>query len=112
MARPVKVVIDEAAIRQLAQGDGTRGLLTDAAHAALSVARAGAPAEGGFRNSFSIKEGVRGRGSGSYVWVRVWNSSPIANLIEFGAPKRRGPRKRMRVLGRALDAAVGKLIGG
>lgn len=111
-SRGVKVVIDEAAIERLAQGQETRALLTNAANSALSVARAGAPTEGGFNHSFSIREGVKGRGRGAYVWVRVWNSSPIANLIEFGAPKRKGPRKRSRVLGRALDAAVGRLIGG
>jgi hypothetical protein len=107
----VKVVIDEAAIQRLAE-DGPRDILNNAARSALSVARATAPSEGNFSSSFSIREGVSGRGRGSYAWVRVWNSSPIANLIEFGAPKRKGPRKRARVLGRALDAAVGRMIGG
>ncbi len=109
--RGIKVVIDEAAIQRLAQ-EAPRDILNSAAQSALSVARAHAPTEGGFNTSFSVREGVQGRGRGSYVWVRVWNSSPIANLIEFGAPKRRGPRKRSRVLGRALDAVVGRMIGG
>jgi hypothetical protein len=108
----VRVVIDEAAINRIAQGDETKGLLNSAAQQALSVARSGAPNEEGFSSSFSIREGVHGRGRGSYVWVRVWNSSPIANLIEFGAPKRRGPRRNGRYLGRAFDAAVGRLTGG
>jgi hypothetical protein len=105
-------VVDESAIQRLAQSDEVKGLLNSAASSALSIARAGAPDEEGFSSSFSIREGVKGRGNGSYVWVRVWNSSPIANLIEFGAPKRRGPRRNGRYLGRAFDAAVGRLTGG
>jgi hypothetical protein len=113
MARTgVRVVIDEAAVNRMVEGSEVKGLLNSAAQAALAVARSGAPDEEGFSSSFSIREGVKGRGQGSYVYVRVWNSSPIANLIEFGAPKRRGPRRNGRYLGRGFDSAVGRLTGG
>ncbi|WP_433224471.1 hypothetical protein [Microtetraspora malaysiensis] len=104
-------MIDEAAIQQLAQGDAAKGLLTNAANAAMGAAAGMATSEAGFANSFSIRSGVTGKGARAYVWVRVWNSSRIANLIEFGAPKRRAPRMRARVLGRAMDVAVGQLRG-
>jgi hypothetical protein len=112
MGEKITVVLNPEVLERLAQGEEVRAVLHEAASVALSVAQSGAPDEGDFNTSFSIREGVKGRGPNAYRWVRVWNDSPIANVIEFGAPKRRGPRPRGRYLGRAISAAINKLSGG
>lgn len=113
MARArTRVDIDAAAIERLGQGEDVKRILRTAAEAGTGAARSGAPNEENFASSFSIREGESGSGRNGYIYARVWNDSPIANLIEFGAPKRRGPRRNGNYLGKGFNAAVNRLGGG